>query len=92
MLYYFLVWVALMVHSITHYVIANTEIDQDHLELYPFCGRFPNNDDVSTSSRVVNSRESDKTYPWVVGITRENLNKNMEMVQSICGGSVITSR
>ena len=89
---YFLFLMVVMVHFVTNYAIANTEIDQRHLKLYPFCGRFPNSDDVFASSRVVNSRDSDKTYPWVVGITRRNINKNMQMEMSTCSGSVITSR
>ena len=79
-------------YFLTRSSIANTEIDQDHLKLYPYCGRMSKDDPEPSSSRIVNSRDSRREYPWVVFVKRMNIRKNKNKGNSYCSGSVITSR
>ena len=61
------------------------EIDPDHLRIEPECGKIP----AIGSSRISNAEESDRHYPWVVLVSREN--DFMEIKKGwICGGSIIT--
>ena len=91
---YWLVRIVLMLHSLAHASIASNEIDPNHLKAYPFCGRMPRYDDSSAaSSRVANSRDSDRRYPWVLYLKRNNLRRvGNILAPSSCTASIITSR
>ena len=85
-----------MVHLLIHYSLAtNEQIDQEHLMLYPYCGMMPKQDDSSgASSRVVNSKDSEKRYPWVLFVRRKNLRNTKSVLPkkgSMCAASIITS-
>ena len=91
---YLMLRMVFMVHLLAHASIASKEIDPNHLKAYPFCGRMPRYDDSSaTSSRVANSRDSDRRYPWVLYLIRKNLRKEGNILAPrTCTASIITSR
>ena len=63
MFFYF----AIMFNSLSlPMIFAKVEIDEEHLELYPYCGKLFGHKKPITKSRIVNSRESEIQYPWVV--------------------------
>ena len=45
---------------------SKVELDKEHLEIYPFCGKLFGYEWSDATSRIVNSFESDIQYPWVV--------------------------
>ena len=88
-----LTFLLVMVYFISQSNMANTEIDQDHLTLYPYCGRLSGEDPMAASSRITNSRDSRREYPWVVYVKRMNVRKaKKKLGKLICSGSVITTR
>ena len=46
--------------------VSKLEFDKEHFEAYPYCGRLFGYEWHDARSRVVNSKESDIQYPWVV--------------------------
>ena len=68
---------------------SDDKIDERHLELYPYCGKMFGYDMEGTSSRVVNSRESPKQYPWVVYLERVTKSKMNTDWIGACTGTVI---
>ena len=69
-------------------------IDEEHLELYPYCGQMKtkNTDDGTDASRIINSKESSESYRWVVRVRRKSLKFTKKMQASHCSGTVITER
>ena len=67
-------------------------IDKLHWSLYPYCGKTVKQQ--NTNSRVVNSKDAKQHYPWVVRIDRSNLRTSKEPLEtnSLCMGTVLTSR
>ena len=94
MYHYLLLRLVFMVHFLANASVASNEIDQEHLKAYPFCGRLRKlRKSSATSSRVTNSRDSDRRYPWVLFIRRTNLRKTLKDFGKFgCTASVITSR
>ena len=68
---------------------SNGKIDAEHLKIYPYCGKMFGHDQKATSSRVVNSKESQKQYPWVVYVSRKRKNKMDQDDIGVCSGTVI---
>ena len=90
---YLLFWMMLLTHSFTLSLAANVEIDQNHLSMYPYCGRKAKSDQATGSSgRVVNSRDAQTEYPWVVFVERINMRKSTDQGTLQFVGSVITDR
>ena len=68
-------------------------IDEEHLELYPYCGQMKTkNTDDGTNARIINSKESSESYRWVVRVRRKSLLKTRKMRATSCTGTVITER
>ena len=78
---------------ITKNVFSNDQVDEEHLSLYPYCGRLfgYGSNGAKAKSRVVNSEDSDEheLYPWVVYVEQKYLHKNNKHVFSYCSGTVI---
>ena len=74
-------------------VFSNDQVDEEHLSLYPYCGRLfgYGSNGAKAKSRVVNSEDSDEheLYPWVVYVEQKYLHKNNKHVFSYCSGTVI---
>ena len=86
-----------LVCYISRLVIATIELDQKHQSMYPYCGKLFGYEWHDASSRVVNSRESDIQYPWVVLLRRfskiiSKTNKKGDPTIAFCGGTVITDK
>ena len=82
-----------MIHGIS----ADVELDKEHLELYPFCGKLFGYEWHDATSRVVNSKESEIQYPWVVYLRHSILVKdissdNTRKIKKMCSGTVIGER
>ena len=70
-------------------------IDEEHLELYPYCGQMKtknDQDDATDAARITNSKESSESYRWVVRVRRKSLLKTRKMRATSCTGTVITER
>ena len=59
-------------------------IDKEHLKRFPNCGKMPR----MSSSRIINSKEAEVHYPWVVQVRRYWKGNKIR----VCGGSIITKR
>ena len=82
---------------IIHRISAEVELDKEHLELYPFCGKLFGYEWHDATSRVVNSEESEQNYPWVVYLKHSFLAKdissdNTRKLSKKCSGTVIGER
>ena len=82
---------------ILHRISAEVELDKEHLELYPFCGKLFGYEWHDATSRVVNSEESELQYPWVVYLKHSFLAKdkssgNKRKISKKCSGTVIGER
>ena len=71
---------------------ANGSIDEEHLKMYPYCGKLFGYESKGGSSRITNSRDSQRQYPWVVLVERTKLNIFIRCTVQSCGGTVITER
>ena len=68
---------------------GRVDIDEDHLKHTPECGNMhdqPN--EAVASSRITNSVESDRNYPWVIEVERRN--PHLKDQENRCGGIIIT--
>ena len=76
-----------------HPISADIEFDKEHLEMYPFCGKLFGYEWHEATSRVVNSKESDTQYPWVVFLKHSFLTKGdgsrIFIITKSCSGTVI---
>ena len=73
--------------------IGNVKIDEDHLKRNPECGTLlERENNPSSSSRISNSEESDRHYPWMIKVERENSAIDVLIDERIipCGGVIIT--
>ena len=86
-----LAWSIIIGSCVSPSTQSNDQIDKEHLKLYPYCGKMFGHDQKSTSSRVVNSKESEKYYPWVVLVVRKRRNKIFleDDKHERCSGTVI---
>ena len=87
---------ALLFCYISCLAIATIELDQKHLSMYPYCGKLFGYEWHDATSRVVNSRDSETQYPWVVLVMRsykavyEKNGKVEELIEDkYCSGTVI---
>ena len=76
-----------------HPISADVELDREHLDIYPFCGKLFGYEWHDATSRVVNSKESDTQYPWVVFLKHSFLTKGdgsrIFIITKSCSGTVI---
>ena len=65
-------------------------INEWHKKLFPNCGRLPDAKPSSkiATSRIINGKEANVHYPWVVLVLRYYKGK----ILGSCGGTIITSR
>ena len=84
-----LAWTIILGCCISSSTQSNGKIDKKHLELYPYCGKMFWYNHEATTSRVVNSRESPKQYPWVVHVRRTRRNTMNQDEDKECLGTVI---
>ena len=73
-------------------IFAKVDLDEEHLELYPYCGKLFGHKKPITKSRIVNSRESEIHYPWVVYIKsfwKVTTRHGILPAHGICSGTVI---
>ena len=85
-----------LVCYISRLVIATIELDQKHQSMYPYCGKLFGYEWHDATSRVINSRDSETQYPWVVLVMRsykalyEKNGKVDELIEDkYCSGTVI---
>ena len=79
--------------------VSDIEFDKEHFEAYPYCGRLFGYEWHDARSRVVNSKESEIQYPWVVLIkhtivqvyTNIKGRKNRK-VRRHCSGTIIGNK
>jgi len=69
-----------------------SSIDEEHLKMYPYCGKLFGYESKGGSSRITNSRDSQTQYPWVLLVERTKLNIFIRYTVQSCGGTVITER
>ena len=82
-----------MIHILPQLLVSQVEVDQRHLQMYPYCGRNLKLGQTTTSSaRIVNSKDAKWEYPWVVLVERINMRKINLRTPLNCMGSVITER
>ena len=62
---------------ILHRISAEVGLDKEHLDMYPFCGKLFGYEWHDATSRVVNSKESEIQYPWVVYLKHSILVKDI---------------
>ena len=77
---------------IAHSISADIEFDKEHLDIYPFCGKLFGYEWHDASSRIVNSKESEIQYPWVVFQQHSFLTTDAHQVLKVCSGTVIGER
>ena len=73
-------------------IFAEVELDKQHLEIYPFCGKLFGYEWQGAKSRIVNSKESEIQYPWVVLLKKSFLTKGVKnriIANKYCSGTVI---
>ena len=74
-------------------IFGKVKLDEEHLELYPFCGKLFGYQWHDAKSRIVNSIESETQYPWVVLIRSywKVKTRRDEVLPTTgnCGGTVI---
>ena len=90
---------SLVICFISHLAISTIEIDLEHQSLYPYCGKLFGYEWHDATSRVVNSKDSEIQYPWVVFVVTESVvvfdkngNKEELIEDGICGGTVIGNK
>ena len=71
---------------------VENDIDQDHLKLYPYCGKLFGYASNAVKSRVVNSKDSQTQYPWVVLLYIKRRKKDYTWEEEECSGTVITEK
>ena len=80
-----------------HCIIDITNIDEDHISQYPHCGTIVN----TPLGRMVNTKEAETHYPWVIRIERLNErrpphppqpNQPPEFHTFQCMGAILTQR
>ena len=84
--------ITFLVIYISHPISAAVEIDKEHLDIYPFCGKLFGYERHDASSRIVNSKESEIQYPWVVYLQHSFLTTDAHQVLKVCSGTVIGER
>ena len=75
-------------------VFSKVELDEEHLEIYPYCGKLFGYEWSDATGRVVNSFESDIQYPWVVFMEHkfmilEDNDGPERLFSGSCSGTVI---
>ena len=83
----------IFVYYLTKSAVCNDNVDNEHLNVYPYCGRlfgYRSKNDMPTS-RVVNSEDSKEheLYPWVVYLKLKFRDKKYREKDSMCSGTVI---
>ena len=69
-----------------------TDIDKDHIAMYPYCGSMYQGA-TQAKSRSINSEDSKEDYRWTALLQRENTGpKDGKVKTSYCSGSIITDR
>ena len=91
--------IILVAYLLLRQIFAEVKLDDEHLELYPYCGKlfgYQSLVDNDAKSRVVNSIESKTQYPWVVFhksfwklATRHGI---LPAKNRLCSGTVIGER
>ena len=85
---------AIVIASGIHGRIDITNIDEDHISQYPHCGTIVN----TPSGRMVNTKEAENHYPWVIRIERLNERRSPHPPQTPkfgtfqCMGAILTQR
>ena len=89
----------LIVFALSCMTSARIELDQEHQSIYPYCGKLFGYEWHDATGRVVNSKDSETQYPWVVFVVREykvvyDENGNIKEIieDGICGGTVIGNK
>ena len=89
----------LVVFSLSRMTSARIELDQEHQSMYPYCGKLFGYEWHNATSRVVNSKDSETQYPWVVFVVTESVvvfdkkgNTEESVEDSLCGGTVIGNK
>ena len=89
----------LVVFSLSRMTSPRIELDQEHQSMYPYCGKLFGYEWHDATSRVVNSKDSEIQYPWVVFVVTESVvvfdkNGNIEesVEDNICSGTVIGNK
>ena len=70
-------------------------IDEEHLKLYPYCGKMTTKNPSGATTRVANSEASKESYRWAVRVTKKTLQNTKpiaSMFESLCSGTIITER
>ena len=83
----------LIIFSLVHTSIAlDTDIDQDHMAMFPYCGgTFQGSSE--SKARAINAQDSKHNYRWSAIVWRENTGpKSGKKFTSFCSGSIITDR
>ena len=77
-------------------IFAEVNLDDQHLELYPYCGKLFGYQGHNAKSRVVNSKESETQYPWVVFLKSfwklTTIHGILPAKNRLCSGTVIGER
>ena len=60
----------LLIYAVSQLAAATIELDHEHLSMYPYCGKLFGYEWHDATSRIVNSKESEIQYPWVVLVER----------------------
>ena len=84
--------ITFVVIYIAQAICAAVELDKEHLDIYPFCGKLFGYEKHDASSRIVNSKESEIQYPWVVYLQHSFLTTDAHQVLKVCSGTVIGER
>ena len=70
----------------------NSNIDINHLKLYPYCGSMNGAEQSTASGRISNTKAAEIHYRWVVKVVRSNMNTQGNLDETTCTGSIITDR
>ena len=77
-------------------IFAQVKLDDEHLELYPYCGKLFGYQGYDAKSRVVNSKESETQYPWIVFLKSfwklRTIHGILPAKNRLCSGTVIGER
>ena len=83
-------WLVVLFIYTTKFVLGaalnGPAIDESHKKLFPDCGRLPKSK--IAASRIINGKEANVHYPWVVQVFWYYKGKSV----GSCGGTIITSR
>ena len=84
--------VVLLASLIARGTHCNPKIDEGHIRQYADCGTIAN----TPLGRMVNTKEAETHYPWVIRIERYNQRKPPKppdiFQRSECVGAIITER